>query len=83
MDNLLDPYLPAEPYLRPAWASCLLWSVTEPEILEAFRTQTGCTWTPPRSGLDRLIDSAAGADREFVRQYVEWFNANVWGDPGG
>lgn len=65
------------------WASCLMWSVTEPAIMESFRAETGVAWTPGRTPIEQMIDKAAGADVGFLRQYVEWFNANVWGSWDG
>lgn len=67
-------------YMAPAWAGCLHWAIGCDEIREAFFEQTGCRWSPPRNGLDRMIDEATGADRAFIEKFVGWFNENVWGD---
>jgi len=62
-----------------AWVDCLRWAIGEPECLEAFKADTRSQWIPPRTALDRMIDEATGAQEAFIRQFVDWFNANVWG----
>jgi hypothetical protein len=66
--------------LFPAWASCLMWAVNDPDAIAAFREDTGCKFQPARNGLDRMIDEATGAEAAFVKAFVEWFNSNVWGE---
>lgn len=66
-------------YMAPAWASALMWSAGNDEIVQQFRADTGCTWTPAGNPLAQMIDQATGADVAVARQYVEWFNVNVWG----
>jgi hypothetical protein len=78
--SLIDPYIPANPIMAQAWVDCLRWSVTEPEILAAFRAATGSDYSPGATPIERMIDQATGRDREFVEQYVAWFNENVWGE---
>lgn len=80
-DSLLPSDTPE--YMAPAWANALLWSVGKDDIVQQFRADTGCNWTPARDGLSRMIDQATGADESFARQYVEWFNVNVWGPMEG
>lgn len=50
-------------YMAPAWASCMQWAIGEPDILAAYRAETGDRWEPGKTGLDRMIDKACGADR--------------------
>jgi hypothetical protein len=76
----LAPYLPKEPYLIPAWFGCLAWALQEPDILTAFRADTGLTWTPGRTPLERMIDDATGADAAFIAAFAAWMNHNVWGE---
>jgi len=70
-------------FMAPAWAGCLRWAVGKQEILDAFAHETGNQWKPGRSGLDRMIDEATGADRKFFEAFVAWFNVNVWGEVDG
>jgi hypothetical protein len=78
----LTPHMPDDPLMVPAWTACLLWAVQHPEMLQEFRVATGMQWQPGRTGLERAIDEATGADDAFVEAFVRWFNANVWGEFG-
>lgn len=65
------------------WRDCLLWSISskEPNFLAAFTTETGLSFPPsPKSALEAMIDEATGVNEAVAVRYVEWFNANVWGD---
>jgi hypothetical protein len=64
--NFITKYLPDDPILAQAWVDCLRWSVTEPEMLAAFRADTRCNFTPGLMTIDRMIDEATGRDRAFV-----------------
>jgi len=66
-------------YMTDAWLSCVHWALSTPEIVAAFRHETGNTWQPGASGLDRMIDAATGADRAFLESFIQWVNVNVWG----
>lgn len=66
-------------YMAPAWASCLYWAIGDPAVLADFRAAIGNKWTPPATGIDRMIDEATGADRAFIEAFVAWFNDHVWG----
>jgi hypothetical protein len=74
-------------YAWPAWLGCLHWALGSPEILAAFTAETGIRYHPPRTALEGLIDEVAGydPDAEFLRAFLPWMNANVWGawDSGG
>ena len=62
--------------------SCLQWAIGEPDILAAFKADTGMSYSPPRCGLDAMIDEATGLKEEFIKKFVAWFNENVWGPWG-
>lgn len=49
------------------------------EAVAAFRSDTGVTWSPGMSGIDRMIDAATGAPSEFCAKFLDWFADNVWG----
>lgn len=69
--------------MAPAWASCLVWSAGEPEILAQFRKETGTQWSPGTTVLEQMIDESTGAAQGWLLAYVERFNANVWGPMDG
>ena len=79
----IDPSLaPSCPLMGVAWLGAVRWALGEPEIMAAFRRDTGNNWSPGRTGLDRMIDQATGAEKAFFEQFLRWFNENVWGDVG-
>jgi hypothetical protein len=68
-------------YMAPAYFGCLRWALGVEGILEEFKKDTGKSFSPARSGLDKLIDDAAGFNpgEDFLRSFVPWFNQWVWG----
>ena len=66
-------------YMTEAWLSCLLSVSRSPGAREAFVHDTGYTWTPGRSPLERMVDEATGRDRAIVEAFVRWVNVQVWG----
>jgi hypothetical protein len=79
-EDFIAPYLPDNPVMAAMWVSCLHWAIGYPVILAAFKADTGLSWTPARTPLDRMIDEATVADHAFIAAFVPWFDANVWGD---
>jgi hypothetical protein len=77
--DVLTPYLPDDPLLCQAWVDCLMWAVGFEPIMKRFREETGITYTPARSPIDQMIDEATGHQEHFVREFVKWFDTNVWG----
>lgn len=77
--NPLDALMPTDPLLRAPWASCLRVTLAQPDAFAAFRRDTGCTWEPGRTPLERMIDDATGAGNDALVRFVTWFNATVWG----
>lgn len=77
----LDALRPADTpeYMTPAWIGCIHWALGEPGILEAFREDTGILWKPGRSGFERMIDQATGAERGFLEAFIKWVNVEIWG----
>ena len=66
-------------YMVPAWLNCIEYSLGNDAIMAEYREQTGEQWTPGRTPLDRMIDEATGRDVQFLRDFITWFNVNVWG----
>ena len=75
----LIPYLPRDVLMVGSWFSCLQASMQQPEVLHAFRAETGCTYTPAVTPIDRMIDEATGRDKAYLLTFLAWFNVNVWG----
>lgn len=81
-----DPYdglLPYDPLMAMAWVGGLLWAGKQPEIVAAFRRDTGCQWSPATNPMDAMIDQATGADADFARQFAAYWNENYWGTEDG
>jgi hypothetical protein len=66
-------------YMAPAWASCMSWAISEADIRAAFEAETGHQYSPPKNGLERMIDEATGHGNAYVKAFVTWANENVWG----
>ncbi|WP_375453767.1 hypothetical protein [uncultured Methylobacterium sp.] len=77
---IAEHQMPSCPLMRPAWAGCLRWAIGSGEVMAAFRRETGENWTPGAPGIERMIDDATGANDAFMSKFVDWFNANIWGD---
>ena len=75
-----EDQMPCDPLMRMAWVPALSAALGNAEILAAFRADTGERWQPGASPLERMIDDATGAGDAFMSRFVDWFNANVWGD---
>lgn len=71
--------MPTDPLMQPAWLGCLHWAIGEPEIVAAFRAETGHQWRPA-GGLAGMIDAATGADRAFLEAFARWMTVNIWGE---
>ncbi len=66
-------------YLIPAWLGCMRYAISEPEIVAAFREDTGNQWKPPANTLEALVDSQLNRQEEFLVKFITWANTNVWG----
>jgi hypothetical protein len=73
---------PDDPVMAIAWRDHMVWAGRNPEILAAFRLDTGCAtlWAERRDGLALMIDQATGFDRECAARFVDWVNKNLWGE---
>lgn len=67
--------------MEPAFLGCVRWALGEPSVVERFREATGNVWTPGNTPIDRLVDNATGADREFMQSFVAWVAADIFGTP--
>ncbi len=70
-------------YMAPMWASCMDWAIRQPEMVEAFRKETGNNWQPGKTAIEQMVDKASGGDRAFCEGFIKWANENVWGKLDG
>ena len=62
-----------------AWRDGIMWAVKDPDVLVAFRDDTGTDLVEPRSPIDRLVDDATGKSRDDLARFVDWFTEEIWG----
>lgn len=77
-----DPFgglIPDDPVMAAAWIDGLRHAIGDPDMMAAFRHDTGCNWRPATDVLGRMIDREGGAERDFIRRLVAWYHENVWG----
>lgn len=79
----LDEFMPKNPIMAGAWIGSLRYALTREDMMAAFRADTGNTWQPGKTTIDRMIDEATGADFDFLKAFAKWHNANVWGEEDG
>lgn len=72
--------MPACPLMCGAWVAALQAAVGNAEIVAQFERDTGVRYTPPRSGIEALVDDATGNTERVCLAFIEWFNTNLWGD---
>lgn len=82
-DNIFDNLMPTSPLMIPVWLDGLRWAISEDSIVSQFRQETGNQWTPGKTALEAMIDTATGADRDFILAFTKWFNRNIWGEVNG
>lgn len=84
-EQFIETLRPADTpaYMTEAWLGCIYWAIGTADIVARFREDTGNRWEPARTPMERAIDEAAGADLAFVKAFVEWVNANLWGPVDG
>ena len=72
-------------YMAPAYYGCLRWALGHVPTQSQFTKDTGIILSPARNGLELMIDDAVGNDpyEDFLRAFLPWFNAKVWGPVSG
>lgn len=79
MPDWLRPPPDTPEHMLPAWLGALHHALGSDETVAAFRAETGIRWRPGKMTLERMIDRATGSDERFLREFVGWFNLNIWG----
>jgi hypothetical protein len=80
-DNPLEPYMPQDAFMAASWSTCVQWALGHTPTLDRFTAATGINPPRPRTGIERMVDTACGYDGnlEFLKAFLPWFNENVWG----
>lgn len=64
-----------------AWAACLSWAITNPDIRSQFEAETGHSpFLNPVTPIESMIDKACGRDYEYLKSFADWHNKNIWGE---
>ena len=73
---------PDNPIMAGAWYAAVKWASQEPDCIKRFEEATGhkFSFSDSRSPIERAVDKATGYDQESISQFVDWFNANIWGE---
>lgn len=69
-------------FMEGDFLACAQWAITEPKIVAQFREDTGETWEPGRTPIEKMVDSATGATNGFCHKFLQWVVNNVWGPEG-
>lgn len=70
-------------YMLPAWTGALHRALGEENVVRQFREETGNNWTLGKNAIDKMIDQALGSDAKPMREFISWFNVNIWGPIDG
>lgn len=70
-------------FMFPAWWSCILFAAGDDDLRKQFTDDTGVKFSPPKNGIEAMIDAACKTDEHFARRFIEWVNVNVWGPMDG
>lgn len=80
----LCPYGDDNQVMSTMWVGCLGWAIGKPEIRASFEADTKRPpWQTKRGPIERMIDDATGYEDSYVRDFIVWFNVNVWGEDDG
>ncbi len=80
----IEPPADTPEFMWGAWAGCLRWALTNPEIRAQFEKDTGHLPFPmATTPIDRMIDEACGRDYEYLKSFAEWHDKNIWGPMDG
>jgi len=76
--TILDP---DHPINQACYASFLHWAIGEPEMRDAFRSDTGIQLDRRRTPIEAMIDAAAGYDHtnHAMVEFVRWATGRHWG----
>lgn len=76
----LESLGPTDPIMIGAWIGAIHWGISDPDMLSQFKDETGLAYSPPRSGIERMIDESTGIQGEFILAFARWFNRQHWGE---
>jgi hypothetical protein len=79
----INDLIPDDPLIAAAWVGSLQYALSQPDVFAEFRAQTGNTYSPGTSPIDKMIDDATGRGFAFLRAFAKWHNEMIWGEEDG
>ena len=77
----IEPPADTPEFMGGAWAACLRWAITTPEIRAQFESETGHSpWPSAKTPLELMIDEATGTNYEYFKSFAAWHDKNIWGN---
>jgi hypothetical protein len=69
------------PLMAPAFIGLASYLISEPKAVEAFAKETGLDLSilENRSAVEKMIDQAAGMERDLFIAWLDWVAVNHWG----
>lgn len=77
---MIEPPSDTPDYVHGMWAAALIAAIKQPEIVRVFERDTGLSYSPPKSPLERMINESTGFESEYIHAFGKWFNEKVWGN---
>ncbi len=72
---------PGEEYVMgSAFLGLIDYLIRQPGAIEEFERETGMRFKLPSSPIEQMIDSATGAQTEYIRSFICWAQKNYWGE---
>lgn len=81
--NIFADLEPTDPLMAWPWYGLLRFCLSQPDCVAQFRADTGETWEPGRTPLDRMVDTATGREAAFLQAFATWMNQTQWGEEDG
>ena len=70
-------------YMADAWAGCVSWAASNPEIMDQYRKMTGDNYKPATDPISQMVDDATGMEELFCESFTKWVNEYIWGPIDG
>lgn len=83
VQQLLADLSPDNEIMAIMWFGSLSYALGSEDMLKAFKEETGFTWSPGCTAIERMIDEATGVAGDFILRFAKWHNENIWGEADG
>ncbi|MCP5018070.1 MAG: hypothetical protein GY938_22775 [Ketobacter sp.] len=59
-------------YMLQAFLGFVSYCSKDPDRIKQFKSETGDTYSPPKTTIDKMIDESTGRDLVFAQSFVDW-----------